>query len=252
MYCASLPPLQPTDLGVDILDHEVATLQKTMAESVSTIAPNVVDIIENKESGPSVTDPVVNEEPIVEVPETNHATDNNEVFPEKATEVEKTEGEGGLSTDDKPVEAPEEVTEVKQPEIEAVAQMAEMGSSEGFIDLKKGTTANVKVEFRVVGLELSDAELKQVDEAFARQEAAEAAARKEVLEEQLKKAALEAVREQMKKSAPRSVEEEQDTGESTSNPEPGSKGAGFNEDPVGMDAQCENSCSFLGMEISGG
>ena len=94
LYCASLPPLQPTDLGVDILDHEVATLQKTMAESVSTIAPNVVDIIENKESGPSVTDPVVNEEPIVEVPETNHATDNNEVFPEKATEVEKTEGEG--------------------------------------------------------------------------------------------------------------------------------------------------------------
>merc|ERR1712098_571718 len=103
-------------------------------------------------------------------------------------------------------EAPEVVVEAESVAAESpVAEAANVESVEGesqaqeeMVDLKKGTTASVKVEFRVIGLELTDAELKRVDEAFERQEAEEAAAKKEVVEEELKKAALAVVKEKMK------------------------------------------------------
>jgi len=155
-------------------------------------------------------------------------------------------------------EAPEVVVEAKSVAAESpVAEAANVESVEGesqaqeeMVDLKKGTTASVKVEFRVIGLELTDAELKRVDEAFERQEAEEAAAKKEVVEEELKKAALAVVKEKMKQSAP--VEKETEVEAPHAKPEPIVKASRNSVDDalMGADDPCSNSCSFLGMEIS--
>merc|ERR1712087_994849 len=85
-----------------------------------------------------------------------------------------------------------------------------------FVDVRKGSKASVKVEFRVVGLELTEQELKAVGDAFDQQEAEEAAVNRAAMEEELKKAALKAVKEKMRSAAPVSVveaEEEKKTKE---------------------------------------
>merc|ERR1719369_549690 len=71
-----------------------------------------------------------------------------------------------------------------------------------FVDVRKGSKASVKVEFRVVGLELTEEELKAVGDAFDQQEAEEAAVNRAAMEEELKKAALKAVKEKMRSAAP--------------------------------------------------
>lgn len=137
-------------------------------------------------------------------------------------------------------EAPEEKT------IDAEAKSVSKEAEKTFVvdsAVSKGTKANVKVEFRVVGLELTEEELKAVGEAFDRQEA-EAAVSKDTLEEELKKAALEAVKQQMK-----GVTETVHVGESREKPAvPKANVAGNFSD---MEDQCGTSCSFSGMEISG-
>jgi len=112
-----------------------------------------------------------------------------------------------------------------------------------FVDVKKGMKANVMVEFQVVGMhDLSEADYKRVDEVFgARKE--EVAASKAMIEEELKREALNAVREKMRQSSPVTKEE----------PSAGEQKHQRKFEPIEdieLDEQCDSSCSFWGSGIS--
>ena len=101
-----------------------------------------------------------------------------------------------------------------------------------------------QVEFQVVGMhDLSEADYKRVDEVFgARKE--EVAASKAMIEEELKREALNAVREKMRQSSPVTKEE----------PSAGEQKHQRKFEPIEdieLDEQCDSSCSFWGSGISG-
>jgi len=125
-----------------------------------------------------------------------------------------------------------------------------------FVDVRKGSKASVKVEFRVVGLELTEEELKAVGDAFDQQEAEEAAVNRAAMEEELKKAALKAVKEKMRSAAPVTMveaEEEKKTkaAAAAATQQQPQKGNGASVvESLDDEDQYHGSCTFSGMEIS--
>ena len=94
--------------------------------------------------------------------------------------------------------------------------------------------------------DLSEDDYKKVDEVFgARNE--EVSASKAMIEEELKREALNAVREKMRQSSP-VAKKEPSTDQQKHQPEVRK----FESiEDIGLDEQCDRSCSFWGMGISG-
>jgi len=214
--------------GANVEQEEMAIidLEASQSETVTSSASDEVTV--NEEN----VDVVIKEQ---------------DVSPQQIEEVEE-EGEElpKIESDCATVEQAVERMEEEKTEVTEGAETLEChgGEREGtFIDVKKGTTANVKVEFRVVGLELTEEELKAVGDAFTLREAEEAIVSKEALEEELKRAALEAVKEKMKSATP--------AADSSEAPEQLVKYSGQVADKFSdMEENCAASCSFSGMEIS--
>jgi len=215
-------------------EEEITTEENTSAES-SILSETPIVLVEEKETVISTDEP---NNAVAAVAESEQ--------PEEIIVPEETEASAPVVFRE---EAASEVSEKpKLPEVVAEEPMQEAAAE--YVDVKKGTTANVKVEFRVVGLELTDAQLKQVNEAFERQEAEEAAVRKDVLEERLKKAALEAVKEKMKLTSTLQDEDAEKPSAVEQNPQPEevvvTNNAGQDLDQQN-DEDCDKSSSFLGI-----
>jgi len=219
-----VPTANPTELPLK-LEEENTTEEKTSEES-SILSQAPIVVVEEQEAVISSDEP------------------NNPEQPEETIVPEETETSAPVVFKE---EAPSKVSE--KPELaKVVAEEPIEEAAAEYVDVKKGTTANVKVEFRVVGLELTDAQLKQVNEAFERQEAGEAAVRKDVLEDRLKKAALEAVKEKMKLTS--TLHEDEKPAAVEQNPQPEDVVATNNASQDldnQTDEDCDKSSSFLGI-----
>jgi len=159
-------------------------------------------------------------------------------IPDEDVTVEA-DGESGAGVDQKTVT--ESAIEVNEDLLEDAGRL-----EQSFVDLKKGMKANVMVEFQVVGMhDLSEDDYKKVDEVFgARKE--EVSASKAMIEEELKREALNAVREKMRQSSP-VAKKEPSTDQQKHQPEVRK----FESiEDIGLDEQCDRSCSFWGMGIS--
>jgi len=149
------------------------------------------------------------------------------------------DGESGAGVDQKTVI--ESAIEVNEDLLEDTGRL-----EQSFVDLKKGMKANVMVEFKVVGMhDLSEDDCKKVDEVFgARKE--EVSASKAMIEEELKREALNAVREKMRQSSP--VEKKEPSADRQKHQPEVQKFESIED--IELDEQCDRSCSFWGTGIS--